>query len=53
MDIDNQPIRIGQEERGIFREAIHFEHHTGHIVLILRNPDLLEQAIFDVVALAD
>ena len=52
MNIDNQPVRVGQQERRILGDVIHFQHHPGRSLLVLRHPDLLQEAILHVEALA-
>src|SRR5204863_1131428 len=53
VNVDDQPIRIWQDEGRVLGEVIDFEHHARHIRLVLRDAYLLQQTVFNVVALAN
>ena len=45
MNIDNQPIRIRQQKRRVFRHMMHIQHHPRHIVAKLRRPHPFQETI--------
>ena len=36
VDINNQPLRIGQQKRRVLRHLRHVQHHAGHVAVGLR-----------------
>ena len=48
MDIHDQAVRIGQQERGVFAYRGHFQHYARHARLILSHPDPLQKTIFHI-----
>ena len=43
VDVNDQAVRIGQQEHGIIRHAIHFQHHSHYARLILRHANGLQK----------
>src|ERR1035438_8586997 len=52
MNVDNEPVRMGQQKSVVARELVHFEHDPGAARLRLRHSNLLQEAVVDVESLA-
>ena len=52
VNIDDQPVRIRQQEGFVVREIIDLEHHSRPAGLKLRHADLLQESVIHVEALA-
>ncbi len=51
MNVDNQPVGIGQKKSRVLGHIIHVENHAGQIRLELRYADLVQEAIFNLKSL--
>ncbi len=45
MDIDNEPVRIGQQKRRVLRHVIHIQHDARAVAGVLRGADAFQKAI--------
>ena len=52
MYVNDQAIGIGQQKRGVIADVIDVEHHPGHVSLVLGDPDLSQETIRYIKALA-
>src|SRR4029077_1708338 len=53
MYINNEPVRVGQQESVVPREVVHFQHNSRASRLKFGNANLLQEAIVYVEGLAD
>src|SRR6202041_2275130 len=45
MNVDDQPVRIRQQKRRVFRHVVHIQHHPRHVVGELSRTNLLKEPI--------
>ncbi len=52
MDVDDEPVRVGQEESRILDHFVQLQHHAGQSALVLRHADLVQESAINVEAFA-